>query len=91
MELAEDITKLMNVEAIKKLPFQKKRAIIDFIEETIEEGEEHYDENDTANYAYETPEELAILEERLQEYLSNPDDVITLEELKREFLTDGRG
>ena len=89
MELAREIGQLINLEAIKKLPTEKKRAIIDVIEETIEE--ERFEEEDVVNYAYETPEELQILEDRLQEYLNNPGDVITLEELKQEFLTDRRG
>jgi len=81
METATDIQQIIDIEAIKKLPVAKRREIIEAIEDTIE-----YHEDDVANYANETPEELQILEERLQEYLNNPDDVITLEELQQKFL-----
>jgi hypothetical protein len=70
----------------KKLPITKRRLIIEAIEDTIE-----YREDDVENYAYEMEEELQILEDRLRDYLKNPKDVVTLEELKKEFLTDGRG
>lgn len=90
VELTEDITQLMDIEAIKKLPFQKKRAIIDFIEETIGEGD--YNEGIPEDYdEEETEEELRILDERIEHHRLNPHKAVSLEDLQKEFLTDGRG
>jgi hypothetical protein len=86
MELTTDVRQFVDIGGVKKLPIAKRRLIIEAIEDTIE-----YREDDVENYAYETEEELQILEDRLQDYLKNPQDVVTLEELKKEFLTDGRG
>jgi len=90
MEQLEEIQTLINLEAIRKLPTEKKRAIIDVIEGTIED-EFDYSDNNAEDYEEETEEELRILDERLAEYETNPSNVITLEELKKEFLSDNRG
>ncbi|HWB24277.1 MAG TPA: hypothetical protein VG738_02305 [Chitinophagaceae bacterium] len=90
MEQLEEIQTLINLEAIRKLPTEKKRAIIDVIEGTIEDEFDYSDDN-AEDYEEETEEELRILDERLAEYETNPSNVITLEELKKEFLSDNRG
>ncbi len=88
-EVAEDILQLINLEAIKKLPGAKKRAIIDLIEGTIEE--EDHNEGISEDYEEEdTEEELQILEERLQEYLKNPQDVVSWNDFMKEFSTPKR-
>ncbi len=80
---------VIDIEAIKKLPISKRREIIDAIEETIEE--EYGEDIDEDDDGEETEEELRILEDRLQEYLKNPQDVISWEDLKHELLTHKNG
>ena len=90
MTQVEEIQQFVNLEAIKKLPTDKKRAIIDAIEDMIEH--EDYSEGFDDDYEEEeTEEELQILEERLQEYLKNPEDVISWEDLKNDLLTRKNG
>lgn len=86
MEVMEEIQQLINLEAIKKLPVEKRRAIIDVIEDTIEDDESYEDDDEE-----ETEEELRILDERLAEYEANPHDVISWEDLKKQILSERNG
>lgn len=87
MEVAEDVEQMINLEAIKQLSTEKKRMIIDMIEETIEKD----DPDDIEAYAYELPEELEIIEARLLEHLENPEQGISWEDLKAKLLSRHNG
>jgi len=77
------MTNVIDMEAIKKLPIDDRRGIIDLIEESIEmECEEEFEDDDTP----ETEEELQILEERLEHHRNNPEKAISWEDLKKELL-----
>jgi len=85
MEAMEEIQQLINLEAIKKLPVEKKRAIIDVIEETIEYDYD-YSEGIPEDYEEEeTEEELQIIEGRLREYEANPNDVASWDDFLKEY------
>lgn len=74
---------VIDMEAIKKMPIEKRRQIIDSIEESIEvDLKEGIDEE----YALETDEELQVLSERLEEYKKNPGEFIPWDNLKNEAL-----
>jgi hypothetical protein len=74
---------VIDIEAIKKLPISKRREIIDLIEESIELDYQEAIDND----APETEEELAILEDRLEDVRKHPEKGISWEDLKKELLS----
>ena len=74
-------TAIVNLEAIKKLTTEKKRAII----EAIEEEKSAFEDNPG-----ETEEELRIHDERIEHHRQNPGKAISWKGLKKQLLNQNR-